>query len=179
MTRARYRVRQFLRAATARIRPEERAAVEALLPRAALALFDRMPRDAQRHSVNVMQSLQAAGFGDSDLLTAALLHDVGKVAADDAGVRINLWLRGPLVLAEAWAPRQVARLAADNPADGWRYALHVHLTHPAIGAAWLEAAGLSPRICWLVAHHQSTQVDAPDPDAGDLLAALQWADGIN
>ncbi|MCB0157933.1 MAG: hypothetical protein KDD83_07365, partial [Caldilineaceae bacterium] len=63
--------------------------------------------------------------------------------------------------------------------DGWLYALHVHLTHPAIGAAWLEAAGLAPRICWLVAHHQSTQVDAPDPDAGDLLAALQWADGIN
>ncbi|MEZ4580528.1 MAG: hypothetical protein R3A10_02525 [Caldilineaceae bacterium] len=35
------------------------------------------------------------------------------------------------------------------------------------------------RICWLVAHHQATNVDAPDPDAADLLAALQWADGIN
>ena len=61
ITRARYRVRQFLNAATARIRPEERAAVAALLPPAALALFDRMPRDAQRHSLNVMQALQGAG----------------------------------------------------------------------------------------------------------------------
>ena len=179
ITRARYRVRQFLNAATARIRPEERAAVAALLPPAALALFDRMPRDAQRHSLNVMQSLQGMGVRDPELLTAALLHDVGKVAADDAGVRINLWLRGPLVLAEALTSRQVTRYASDNPADGWRYALHVHLAHPAIGAAWLDAAGLSPRICWLVAHHQATDVDAPDPDAADLLAALQWADGIN
>jgi hypothetical protein len=179
VAQARYRVRQFVRAATARIQPEERAAVEALLPPAALQLFDRMPRDAQRHSINVMQALQSAGMTDPELLTAALLHDVGKVAADEAGVRINMWLRGPLVLAETFAPQRLARTASDNVHDGWRFALHVHLDHPAIGAAWLAEAGLSPLTCRLVARHQDKHFEVADPSVAEMLAALQWADSIN
>ena len=153
--------------------------MDALLPPAAQRLFDRMPRDAQRHSINVMQTLQAAGMTDSELLTAALLHEVGKVAADDARVRINMGLRGPLVLAETFAPQQLARTASHDVSDGWRYAVHVHLDHPAIGAARLAEAGLTPLTCWLVACHQDKHVDDADPRVRELLAALQWADSIN
>lgn len=177
--RLRYRVRQFVNGATARIRPDEQAAVDALLPLPARQLFARMPRDARRHSINVMQALREAGFTDRDLLTAALLHDVGKVAADDAGVRINLWLRGPLVVAETVAPGLLRRVAGQDAAQGWRYAVHVHLAHPEIGAAWLADAHLSPRTCWLVAHHQDKTIAGVDTDLRELLAALQWADSIN
>jgi hypothetical protein len=144
----------------------------------AQALFARMPVDAQRHSLNVMQILRAAGYDDPDLLTAALLHDVGKVAADDAGVHINLWLRGPLVLAEAFTPGMLASQAVDDPQRGWRYALHVHFAHPQIGAMWAKEVECNESACWLIAHHQ----DKALPEEGrqrSMLAQLQWADEQN
>ncbi len=171
-------MRQFIRGLMAQVSQEERREVTQRLSPAALALFERMPVDAQRHSLNAMQTLQAGGYDDPDLLTAALLHDVGKVAADDAGVRINLWLRGPLVLAEALAPGWLERQAADDPTEGWRYALHVHLEHPRIGAAMAQEAGCNEQVCWLIAHHQDKA--SPDHDERSrLLAALQWADEQN
>lgn len=176
--RARYRVRQFFRGLTARVSDGERRDLGQYLTPDAQALFARMPVDAQRHSLNVMQTLQAAGYADPDLLPAALLHDVGKVAADDAGVHFNLWLRGPLVLAEAFAPEALAQQAVDDPQRGWRYALHVHFAHPQIGAQWAEEAGCNESVCWLIAHHQ----DETLPKVGRrkiLLAQLQWADEQN
>ncbi len=89
-----------------------------------------------------------------DLAAAALLHDVGKVAADDAGAYLGLWMRGPIVLLEAWRPDLLVRLASPQPAASLRYALFVHLAHPQIGAAWANEAGCSPLTCWLIAHHQ-------------------------
>jgi hypothetical protein len=171
-------VRQFLRGLTARVSPDERREAAQRLSPAALVLIERMPVDAQRHSLNVMRTLQAGGYDDPDLLTAALLHDVGKVAADDAGVHINLWLRGPLVLAEALAPGWLKRQAVDDPDRGWRYALHVHLEHPRIGAAWAQEAGCTPQVCWLIAHHQDKTSPGHD-ERSRLLVALQWADGQN
>ncbi len=176
--RARYRVRQFFRGLTARVGDDERRELGQYLSPDAQILFARMPVDAQRHSLNVMRTLRAAGYADPDLLTAALLHDVGKVAADDAGVKINLWLRGPLVLAEAFAPKMLAQQAVDDPQRGWRYALHVHFAHPQIGAVWAGDAGCDELVCWLIAHHQDK---TPLTDEQDklLLTILQWADEQN
>lgn len=91
---------------------------------------------------------------------------------------INLWLRGPLVLAEAFTPRWVTRQAAANPQQGWRYALHVHLAHPQIGAEWAAEAGCNDEVCWLIAHHQEQSM-IDDTRRGRLLACLQWADEQN
>ena len=113
--RARYRIGQFWRGVSARVTPEERERVAQILPPDALALFERMPVDAQRHSLNVLHAVHAAGLRDADLDAAALLHDVGKLAADESGVRLGLWLRRPLVLLEAVSPRTLARLANGGP----------------------------------------------------------------
>ncbi len=155
--------------------------------KAAATLFFRLPIDAQRHSLNVFHALQAAGQHQADLAVAALLHDVGKLAADEAGVRLNLWLRGPLALLEAVAPQYLARLALADVQSGWRYALYVHFQHPQIGAAWANAAGCPAQACWLIEHHQDYQ-QYPELVAGTptqidaqvaLLRALQWADARN
>ena len=178
--RARYRVGQFLRGFRAAVTPADLASVGDLLTPAAAALFLRMPTDAQAHSLRVLHDLQAGGEVPPDLAAAALLHDVGKVAADDAGAYLGLWLRGPLVLLEAWRPQWLAAWASPVPAPTLRYALHVHLHHPQIGAQWAAEAGCTPLTCRLIAHHQDKNLEAiQDTQLLHDLARLQWADGRN
>ncbi|MCB0129381.1 MAG: HD domain-containing protein [Caldilineaceae bacterium] len=174
--KARYRVAQFWTGFTATVTEQELAEVAAQLPSAALALFLRMPVDARRHSINVMQSVLAAGYAQRELLQAALLHDVGKTVADAAGARIGLWQRGPLVLAETFTPGLLARSACDAHDSGWRYAVYVQLNHPRLGADLAAAAGCDSLVCWLIAHHQTQAPPGTNPTAQQLLAALQWAD---
>lgn len=180
-----YRLRQFFQGFHAHVADAERQKVAQLLPVAAVALFERMPVDAQRHSLNVLYTLQTAGYAEADLAVAALLHDVGKVAADEAGIRLGLWLRGPLVMLEALAPNLLDKLATENVHKGWRYALYVHRVHPLIGARWAEQAGCAATTCWLIAHHQDIDWRS---EAGatpghetlyQWLAVLQTADGSN
>jgi hypothetical protein len=197
--KARYRISQFFHGWRASVTAQDLSLVEQVLspigPEAD-RLFRRMPIDAQAHSLRVMKALQAEAPTSSDLAAAALLHDVGKVAADDAGAYLGLWLRGPIVLLEAWRPDLLVRLASSHPAASLRYALFVQLAHPQIGAAWAEEAGCSPLTCWLIANHQDTCAaanagsaqTAPELSGNqplDLIAArkslarLQRADGRN
>ena len=191
--RIRRRIRQFFRGVTASVAAEELQRAAQFLPPAGLARFQQMPVDAQRHSLNVLTTLQGAGWDDADLAAAALLHDAGKLAAAKAGLTFNAWVRTALVLMEAFAPGLAARMAVEDVKSGWRYLLHVHLTHARIGARWAEADGCSPLTCWLIAHHQDKtgQADvvlgslcSPEPqrsaeDRMRLLTALQWADSQN
>lgn len=180
-----YRISQFWQGLRATIEPEELARVAKLLPPAAFPLFAQMPRDAQRHSLNVLQGVHTAGYSDADLAIAALLHDCGKVAAVQGGVALGLWLRGPLVVMDAILPTLAERLAAPEPTSGWRYTLYVQREHPAIGAIWAAEAGCSALSCWLIANHQAVaaHVDVSQIAQGELarqlLLALQQADNGN
>jgi hypothetical protein len=174
-----YRLRQFVRGITAHVSADEMLVAAQVLPRAALARFCHMPLDAQRHSLNVLYMLQRDERTTPDLAAAALLHDVGKCAVEQVGFHLSPWLRGPLVLFEALTPDLVAKLARNDPAQGWRYLLHVHLAHATIGAAWAADAECSELTCWLIKHHQDKLTDAPQSDREELLALLQWADSRN
>jgi hypothetical protein len=184
MARYCYRVGQFWRGLSAQVTPDDLVVVAQTLSPAAVKLFMQMPTDAQRHSLNVLASVQAAGYDNVDLAVAALLHDCGKVAANRGGVPLGLWLRGPMVLLEALLPDVAARWATLTAGDGWgqgvRYALYVQREHPAIGAAWAAEAGCSALSCWLIAHHQTPAASVQGSDANRaLLAALQAADEDN
>ena len=203
------RIRQFVRGVTASVSVDDLQEAARFLPPAGLARFRQMPVDAQRHSLNVLTTLQGKGWHDPDLAAAALLHDAGKLAAAKAGLTFNAWVRTALVLLDMLAPTLAARLAVDDAAGGWRYLLHVHLAHPRIGAHWADADGCSALTCWLIAHHQDkaslsdspsnspdssnrrrtsgevprwSEVDEPHQITEDrmrLLNALQWADSQN
>jgi hypothetical protein len=174
-----YRLRQFFSGVVAQVSTVETQAIEQLLPVAALILFRQMPVDAQRHSLNVLHSLQTTGRVHPALAIAALLHDVGKLAAIQAGIGLTLWWRGPLVLLETFAPSLFYRLAHADPASGWRYLIYVQREHPRIGADWAKKAGCPPLACWLIEHHQQKGLLAASQLEQELLAALQWADGKN
>lgn len=174
-----YRLRQFWYGWSAAIEPAELRVALAYLPAAAQTHFQRLPRDAQRHSLNVLQTLQQQTTVNDDLAAAALLHDIGKLAADEAGVRINLWVRSLLVVLELLAPRLLTQLASANVAQGWRYLLYVHQMHPMIGAEWARAWGCTPLTCWLIEHHQDHLSTAPITAKEQDLVLLQWADNRN
>lgn len=176
--RARYRISQFWIGLLAGVQAVDETRAAALLAPDALALFRRMPLDARRHSLRVLQTLEAEAPVPVDLAVAALLHDVGKVAAREAGAYLGLWLRGPIVLTEAVAPNLLTQLAAAQPSRSLRYAIYVQLHHPEIGAAWARAVGASDLTCWLIAEHQNKVGRTDTPEAA-LLVRLQAADDQN
>ena len=177
-SRVRYRLKQFWLGVGAALSAEDWALVRATLPPAPRALFARMPVDAQDHSLRVLSTLQAQGEVGPDLAAAALLHDVGKVAALESGAYLGLWLRGPMVVVEAVAPGLLARVADPRPSARVRYAVYVQQHHAAIGAQWAQTAGCTPLTCWLIEHHQDKRLSGT-AEQSMLLARLQTADGAN
>jgi hypothetical protein len=165
-------VRQFFRASFARVRPEEIAALQAILTPEQMALFERLDRSDQRHSLDVMETLRRAGHDDKALLQAALLHDGAKSAPGKGPLqRLTVWHRTAVVLMQKSAPGWLARLAADG--RGWKRPFALHVQH-AEGSAELAAqAGCTPEVVALIrAHHE--------PKSNDRRAALlQWADEQN
>ena len=132
----------------------EQQEVAAQLPPGARALFARMSRADQRHSLRVYRGLRARGWTDQDMLTAALLHDVGKAIG-----RVPFWTRPVIVLGKRCAPRLLARLAvypgAGEHLPGWRRALSYAWWHAEVGADLAAGAGLSERaVHYIRMHHR-------------------------
>lgn len=164
-----YRVRQFGRALTARVSLEERALVARVLPAPAAALFYHMPRQDQRHGLDVLYGLQARGEDAPELLAAALLHDIAKAE----GVRI--WHRVVAVLLQALCPRWFHHLASPDPRT-WGYPFWLQLHHPQRGAELAEAAGCAAATVELVRYHQEAEEASLPLPLNRWLAALQAVD---
>lgn len=169
-----YRVRQFIQATGAWIRPAE--VEEALLKRylspRALELFRAMPSQDRQHALSVFRTLQHEGNNEPDLLAAALLHDVGKGVPAKGGPR--LWHRVAVVLIRAFWPGLLEQLGqADR--DGWRRPFYIQQHHPDLGAELARQADCSTITVSLIRRHEDPPRQGDDP----LLAALQAADGTN
>lgn len=158
MTRAawwRAKVRRFGQHLGARVSADERAALDAWLTPAQLALFDGMHVADRRHGLDVVASLREEGVPDSEVLVAGLLHDAGK---GDTGV----WPRVAWSLGEVLGPN-VWRLAARYPGLG--PALERLRVHADRSAELAAQAGCSARTVELI-RHQERPVD---PEFGELL----------
>lgn len=145
---------------------------ETLLAPTALTLYRRMSKADRAHSLRLLAWLQTHAQTNPDLLVAALLHDCGKAAAP-----LAVWQRTLKVLLKSFAPALWRRLSRPAQPDHWRHPFFVLQTHPNIGAAWAETAGLNPTVVWLIRFHESD----PDPLAAhyQLLVALQQADAAS
>ncbi len=169
-----YRVRQFFRAASAWIEPQDAEQVRRYLPPAAADLFQAMPRYDQQHALNVLDTLQKRGYTNHDLMAAALLHDIGKTG-HQAG-KLRLWHRVAVVLMRAFWPSLLERLGRQQKSQRvWQQPFFVQLHHAAIGADLALKAGCSPQTAELIRRHEDPANPADDP----LLAALQAADSVN
>lgn len=167
-----YRVRQFVQAAGAWLRPEDAQEIRRYLSPAGVELFQAMPRYDQQHALYVLRTLQARDYSDPDLLAAALLHDVGKTVHQTGALR--LWHRVAVVLLRALRPGLLEQIGVDRPGS-WRQPFYVQGHHAAIGAELARAAGCSARTVELILHHEGRSSQERDP----LVAVLRAADDVN
>lgn len=145
-------VRRFVGSLSAR-RPgphDQAFAASVLAPSAASRFFAQAPMD-QGHALRCARAVEAVAPGRTDLLRAALLHDVGK-AASGLGV----------------VGRSVASLAAIThlPRSG---RMQRYLDHGRIGAAWLAADGEPEIVVAFAAGHHGAPPAGVDPADWALL----------
>ncbi len=171
MSAAAHRVRQGLVAIGAALRPTRGAAADGLastwLSGDLRDLFNGMSSHDRAHAARVATRILADGglAPSSDLMVAALLHDVAKGGTPAVPGRVRLLDRTARVLLGRFAPRLLA-IATRRPTFPGLY-LAVH--HARFGADLVRDAGGSERACWLIAAHESEHSD--DPDLHRLIAA--------
>ena len=167
------RVRQFVRAVTARVTDEDRAYVASVLPEQAVPLFYAMHRADQRHALNVTRTAMAladererdgARVNRALLERCALLHDVGRRRGD-----LDIFGKVACVLLVHVFPARSKRWA-DN---GTSAMLRVYHHHPQIGAELLRGIGLFLEASIIERHHAPAQ--ATDPIELTLLRAADEA----
>lgn len=138
---------------------DERAEVAELLSGDVLNLFTSMAPADQRHSLRVCQGLRARGRQERDILTAALLHDVGKASG-----RVPFWTRPVVVIAKRCVPRVLTRLTAYPVEEGdlpaWRRALSYAWWHAEVGADLAAQTGLNARVVHYIRMHH--RPDSPE-----------------
>ena len=178
--RARYRVRQFVNAIRADLSPlseAQAAEVRTILPDGAWRLFGAMPRQDQRHGLEVLYTLEATGEVPRALAQAALLHDCSKHRG-----RIRLWHRVAVVLVKGFDPGRLDRWREmDAPAtNDWRHPFWAYIHHPEHGAQLAAEAGCDPLATTLIRCHGDAPASSElDPLAQSLLLELRAADDDN
>lgn len=156
-----YRTRQFVGYLRPRLDDEEQSDAKALLGERLWPLFESMSARDKKHSINTFRALKEIGYEDADLLSAALLHDIGKGRL--AGARVRLWHRVTYVLLSAASPRLLRRLTRGR---GGLANLHHHAER---GAVVAEALGVGPGTVALIRGHHDD--DLTDERLGMLRTA--------
>lgn len=171
----RYRVGQFWAVVnTHTLSQEAILPARQVLNEAQMALFLRLQPSEQAHALRVLQTLQKQGETHPDLLTAALLHDIGKIQ-----VPLRVWERVLIVLIKRLAPKMANTWGNSKP-GGWKRAFVVARQHPAWGAALAAQAGTTEFAIRLIQNHQEHLSKGDfDPIERRLLTLLQEADNQN
>ncbi len=170
-----YRVWQLWQVLIAKpLKAAEWQAIEAVLTAEELELFGYFSLNDQLHSYRVMQDLLARKWNDSQLLTAALLHDIGKTK-----VKLTLIDRSLAVLLKKLFPSRTTEWGMGE-AVGWKRPFVVKAQHPEWGAQMVEAIGTDKTAVWLIRHHQDKlEGETAVNEYDQLLQHLQWADDRN
>ena len=151
----RARVRQFVAAGDKAASAPSIDRVAPYLSPVARDLFLSQRRFEQRHAVDLAEALLTARTdAPAHIVAAALLHDLGKVAAD-----VRRWQRVAFVLLVAGAPRLLGRIANAEPGSRG-HAFWVLQHHAALGADLAQAHGVDARTVWLIRHHHDRLDDA-------------------
>jgi hypothetical protein len=170
-----YRVRQFWDALRRKpLTTEELAPTLSVLTEKQMALFTRLQPSEQTHALRVLRTLLEKGETHPDLMTAALLHDIGKSCHP-----LRLWERVVIVLGKKLFPERLQSWGRGEP-RGWARPFVVASEHPLWGAELSQKAGTSPLVVHLIRAHQN---ELPPKEfstlENQLLSLLQEADRQN
>lgn len=171
-----YRLKQGGRALVSPFQRVDLGEAAEVLSPPLLALFMRMRRSEQLHCLRVMRRLRRQGHTDQRLLTAALLHDVGK-SRSSFGL-----LDRVLVVIVGWLfPRRSKRWGTIDPSEywllrSWRRPFIVKQQHATWSAEDMLSAGASPMSVALACRHDERLRGEPDGEEDRLLMLLQEAD---
>jgi len=150
-------------------RADDEQWVSSVLAERELVLWRRMSRADRRHAVAVGRRVERALRDEATpaVLAAALLHDVGKVAA-----RLGTYGRVVATVAGAAAGRSMAD--AWTQGRGFTRKVGLYLRHDELGGDMLAMADSDPlTVAWAREHHRPTEEWTLPPE---LAAALKAAD---
>jgi hypothetical protein len=164
-----YRIHQFINALRSSSQPVSIEELRDHLTLRQIALFQQMQPSEQTHAVSVLKKLQEKGHEDRDLLTAALLHDVGKITHP-----LSIWERVVIVIVKWLMPRQVALWGKGEPL-GLRRSFVVAEQHAAWGATLALEAGASASAVEMIRKHHDLR---GEHDSLYLLALQTEDDGM-
>jgi HD domain len=153
--------------------PDDEEWVARLLEPGELELWRRQTGHDRRHTVAVARRVEVAlaggpHAGDPRYLAAALLHDVGKLAA---GLSIP-----SRVLATVFARAAGGALGDWEERPGLRRRIALYGRHGELGADMIRlAGGREEAAAWAAAHHDRARLD-PLALPASVVAALAAAD---
>ena len=165
-----YRIQQFKLAILPPSQAVETEQIRAYLTPPQLALFRRLQRSEQWHAFTVLRKLLESGQKNADLLTAALLHDIGKIHYP-----LDVWERVMIVLVRRVAPRLVPRWGQDTP-QGFSKPFVVACHHAEWGADLAARAGASKLTADLIRRHEEPIDETGTSRTDRILRMLQQAD---
>jgi len=165
-----YRARQFWQALTATPAAEDLDRASQVLSPQLMASFLNQTASDQVHSLTVFIHLCDQGERSPDLLSAALLHDIGK-----SRFPLRIWERVVVVIGQAIPIRQTTLLSQSEP-RGWKRPFAVAGGHATWGAEMAEAGGASPLTVELIRRHHDPVAASPVYPAERLLRQLQIFD---
>jgi hypothetical protein len=180
--RIRYRTRQFWHYLAAAPAANDLDFIKTLLQAPLYDLFKSLSQEEQAHSINVLNKLLERGQKNPDLLTVALLHDVGK-----SRFPLRLWERVFIVFVKLVLPERSKSWGNSDlltaTTHGWgrfnwllKKPFLVAEQHPQWGAEMVSKAGGSPLVVALVARHQEKLTKEPSGEEDTLLSKLQMVD---
>jgi putative nucleotidyltransferase with HDIG domain len=153
---------------------DDLAWVETVLTAGGFALFRRQPHHDQRHAIGVARDVQARladtpYADDPRWLSAALLHDIGKLDS-------HLGVYGRVVATVSGAVAGPEHAEAWSESRGFTRRVGVYLRHAELGADRIRIAGEPEEAAvWAASHHDpSTWPDLPIPS--EVVVALDEAD---
>jgi len=160
LDRLAYRLAQII----AYLRPARTTAVmppafAAMLPPDAICAFDALAASDRAHLIAVATELRARGSSD-ELVIAGLLHDIGKLPSKFQSLALTQ--RVAKVALTAIAPSLLVRIATRPTPPRGMSGLWAYANHARIGAGIARDAGCDERVCWLIAHHEDTEVTDPE-----------------
>ncbi|WP_234124802.1 HD domain-containing protein [Clostridium hydrogenum] len=144
------RIKQFYNYMTANVDAEDKMYLDKCLNTDERNLFDKLSVHEQKHSINVAKDVENIcdknSMNSSNLVKAALMHDIGKLKA-----KMNIIEKSIIVILDNISKGRIKRFTKLEK-------IYVYYNHPDDGAKILEELNENSRILYLIRNHHNKSI---------------------